>query len=619
MSVSAQPASSVALTDQHLSPTSNPKDNNDVSNRLIQNSTSSNTNNNKNNSDDNNNSNTNDNSNDNSSNISSNNIANTNTTNNDNENMEGKNVNNDDKIDPTLINNGIVDDQQDDKSLTNEDKDPKSDITTDEKLPIDENKKLFFKNLKDLTDNISLSLSEIHSILPKIYEKNHLFKSYSNNLSNSDHFKSFDDFINNNDNKTNNNENSSDPDSINHSNNNNINNNSSSSSYNDLFNLPPIPLLPGTTIPDIDLNSQAKTVQDIWFEWTMGHKNKPPLQELEKKYGTRWRRGRIAKSAQRRKKVIEFIENEFKKHNLVLKNIINVVNDLENYRLYKGKGLFWLYGSLPDRLYDDAGNSIYKNVPKPLKNSSSDILISDNHHALSSSKISKNTSSKSSKAKSKKLSKILEDNLKNVNNQKDGENINDGMIDNREPVSAAAAAAVAAAAASTNNPISDDMDIDHQLKKNVQSQSQAHQLQHQHQAQQQEDIDLVNEIDENMGVDEDVEEDEVEEEDDEEEDDDDDVNMASVVDVAAMASMSVEGEDDEHALVNSAALAVAAQHVADQQRIRDQKTKHYSHVVNHNSNVTNVSENNQIQLQIPNEHEHDNDNDGVTDPALSKL
>ncbi|VEU21133.1 DEKNAAC102114 [Brettanomyces naardenensis] len=110
------------------------------------------------------------------------------------------------------------------------------------------------------------------------------------------------------------------------------------------------------SVPEIDLNPRAKSVYDIWDEWMNGYRNQKPLQYLEARYGTKWRRGRIAKSAQRRKKVIEFIESESKR--FPDKKPEDVVAALEEYRRRKNKGLFWLYGSLPPRLFSENGDLV---------------------------------------------------------------------------------------------------------------------------------------------------------------------------------------------------------------------------------------------------------------------
>lgn len=116
-------------------------------------------------------------------------------------------------------------------------------------------------------------------------------------------------------------------------------------------------------LPEIDLNPRAKTVPDVWEEWEHGYRGQKPLRDLEQRYGTRWRRGRIAKSAQRRKKLIEFVESEKKRFNS--KTIDQVVQDLEQYRIQKGKGLFWLYSQLPEQLYDVDGKIVFTDYDEP--------------------------------------------------------------------------------------------------------------------------------------------------------------------------------------------------------------------------------------------------------------
>lgn len=244
----------------------------------------------------------------------------------------------------------------------------------------------------------------------------------------------------------------------------------------------------GNEIPDIDLNSQAKTVIDVWNEWNKGYKANPPLRELERKHGTLWRRGRIAKSSQRRKKVVDFIENEYKMHENILENVDVVVRDLEEYRKQSGKGLFWLYGAIPPRLYDDAGVPVYKK-----KDTDGSSFTGINNDA-------------------------------NNNDQKEQDSKKQD-----------------------HHAVSSDEDI-------------------------------------------------------------------SVADVAAMASMAANNDEDdnsdedEESLVNSEALALAAQHVANQQRIRDQQR------------IQNGSDNN-VGVNVNDEFMHDIhiDIDADTDPALAKL
>jgi hypothetical protein len=90
--------------------------------------------------------------------------------------------------------------------------------------------------------------------------------------------------------------------------------------------------------------------------------------------------------------------------------------------------------------------------------------------------------------------------------------------------------------------------------------------------------------------------------------------MPSVADVAAMASMSVEGDYEDHGLVDSAALAAAARHVAAQQRIRYESK---SRVVDaDNDHVKENDEENENQANV---HENDNDDDIDVDVDLDDL
>lgn len=456
-------------------------------------------------------------------------------------------------------------------------------------------KQLFFSSLKDLTENISSTIAEISILIPKIYDQNSLFNSYSNFLINSNTFESYDSYIakvegisasgNDDDDASN----PADPLHASHDPNDLLSLHQQARAnrfYHKLYS--PLPMIPGTRIPEIDLNNQAKTVKDVWDEWTMGYKNNPALQKLEKKYGTRWRRGRIAKSAQRRKKVIEFIESEFNRHKSVVSNPLTVVQDLENYRILKGKGLFWLYGALPDRLYDDAGRPVFQNVgdvadvntedapnSKISKELENGTVIEQGSIDGAENNINENNIETEATESGKTDDDKIDDNLKAVdsnntitNNSNTATTANTGYSNTSDKLSNRDVDPEKKEQRSTAN---DDIDID-QLNSSDKSKS------------------ILNE-----------------EEEDEEEEDDDDVNMPSVADVAAMASMSVEGEDDEHSLVDSAALAVAAQHVADQQRLRDREKS--------SAKSQNDNEEGDLNNYISTE-------DGLnenTDPALSKL
>ncbi|GMF32903.1 unnamed protein product [[Candida] boidinii] len=130
--------------------------------------------------------------------------------------------------------------------------------------------------------------------------------------------------------------------SLNLSNNININNNNKIKLKNSLKSK--------SNPPDVDLNPRAKSVTDLLEEWYNGYKGQPSLNSLEKHWGTKWRRGRIAKSAQRRKKVVEFCIAESKKNPTYTKE--KVAELLDEYRHKLGKGLFWLYGNVPKKILD---------------------------------------------------------------------------------------------------------------------------------------------------------------------------------------------------------------------------------------------------------------------------
>lgn len=503
-------------------------------------------------------------------------------------------------------------------------------------------KQVLYSNLKDLTEIISNVISEINQIVPEVVKKNNSLNSYSKFLSKSKTFESYSDFLQRFDDpsgstmqelndSTSNSSNLALADNIQFNIESDLSNLSVADRNAKLMSL--LPLMPGTRIPEIDLNAQAKTVQDIWNEWTIGHKNKPPLQDLEKKFGTRWRRGRIAKSAQRRKKVIEFVESEFKRHENVLKNIEVVVNDLDNYRISKGKGLFWLYGALPDRLYDDSGSPLFE-LPKPKKHNldeedegkdenkgdskdsgddlpavkklkksldqANDVPVDEENTNITAATTGDSNSHDNDNANEEHSTDgrgILKDGDQNndVSSNVDDNNIDDDLkaVDSNSKGNEGKFFDEASENNSDNVklPVSDERDRtlvrddEKSSKPEMEIESSAASLS-------------------NVNADQSEGDREVEdEEEDEDEDDEDDVNMPSVADVAAMAAMSVEGEDDEHALVDSAALAVAAQHVAAQQRKRDQAQK------------SNNSEDTDINHYISTE---DNLNDN-TDPALSKL
>ncbi|TID30536.1 hypothetical protein CANINC_000890 [Pichia inconspicua] len=490
----------------------------------------------------------------------------------------------DDKIDPAL-NSKLNDNNNDNNNNNNKDfddvvmHDSKDDPDTNNITNLNssnDSHSLFISHLSTLNNIITENLIGIDTLYPHILNRNYQLKRYIDYISSHDfiQFVQFLEKLEHNDLDLSNDDNeeelttttntipvnSSDPSRAMQARINSVH----ASLYQQQ-----IPCIPGTRIPDIDLNNQAKTVKDVWDEWTIGHKNKPPLSKLEKTYGTRWRRGRIAKSAQRRKKIIEFIENEYRKHANILKNINVVVKDLEQYRISKGKGLFWLYGALPDKLYNDAGEPLFKTDNKESQttnNNKDETSIGDNNTSVEN----------------------IDDHLKNVDaveKERNGDDTSMNLVNEEE-----------------------EEDDDEAVVRNA--------------------IDRIKQQ-ENRNDDDDDDDDE--DDDDDDDDDDDGVNMQSVADVAAMAALTVEGEDDDHALVNSAALAAAAQHVADQQRRRYQQKKFVKPVTGKSlKNLRQQKNDDDVEIDGDGDGDVEIDsqsrqsmsefiNEDNTDPALSKL
>jgi hypothetical protein len=587
--------------------------------------------------------------------------------------------------------------------------------------PTTSNSKLFCAQLASLTEEISNSIVEIQSLLPDIHEKNQLFISYCKHLSNSendsDTHESFKDYVqriireplmevddvsfHQDDAVTNPNINPNADDKVQVNSSTeaavrNIENGiaqayAQSMSSNKGSSLQPssgnvststatsppltsqaqaianhsyrvntaplLPLIPGTRIPDIDLNAQAKTVEDIWEEWHFGHRNKPALKLLEKKYGTRWRRGRIAKSAQRRKKVIEFIESEYRKHPGVFKSIMTVVNDLDNYRLSKGKGLFWLYGALPERLYDDGGNTLFtvnheklnamKRKEEKEQKDEEDAEAAAAEAAVETTTASsekdeqiqrvegadgqaKHLTTKNNAGTTSTFRAKLDVNGKKKAKTAMTENLH---VQEHEQNEVTEAALEAAAKIDENNidpnlgqlksdaRKSDDADNVNGNDEDTDKGDEFQELQES--AKEELEKELASTTEQSKSKKDQIKkattsaiipEDDNDNDNDEDEDEDDDVNMPSVADVAAMASMSVEGDYEDHGLVDSAALAAAARHVAAQQRIRYESK---SRVVDaDNDHVKENDEENENQANV---HENDNDDDIDVDVDLDDL
>ncbi|ANZ74467.1 BA75_01390T0 [Komagataella pastoris] len=103
-----------------------------------------------------------------------------------------------------------------------------------------------------------------------------------------------------------------------------------------------------TVIPEIILNSKAKTISAIWREYKIGYKGQPSLAEMERKYGTSWRRGRIRKTVQRRRRIAQAIETYINQGLTEEEALFR----LEKYRQERSKSLFWLYSNVPENSYD---------------------------------------------------------------------------------------------------------------------------------------------------------------------------------------------------------------------------------------------------------------------------
>ncbi|KAI0465084.1 hypothetical protein LJB42_000302 [Komagataella kurtzmanii] len=109
---------------------------------------------------------------------------------------------------------------------------------------------------------------------------------------------------------------------------------------------PPAPTT--TVIPEIILNNKAKTISAIWREYKIGYKGQPSLAEMERKYGTSWRRGRIRKTVQRRRRIAQAIETYINQGLTEEEALFR----LEKYRQERSKSLFWLYSNVPENSYD---------------------------------------------------------------------------------------------------------------------------------------------------------------------------------------------------------------------------------------------------------------------------
>lgn len=108
------------------------------------------------------------------------------------------------------------------------------------------------------------------------------------------------------------------------------------------------------SIPQYRLEKSLKTVGEIWKEYAYGDNSKPPLRELERKYGARWRNETELRTFLRRKKIYDAIETGMKKGFIESK----IINELESWRTFskqgvlKTKPLLWLYLNIPGKFTD---------------------------------------------------------------------------------------------------------------------------------------------------------------------------------------------------------------------------------------------------------------------------
>ncbi|CUM67841.1 uncharacterized protein PRCAT00005549001 [Priceomyces carsonii] len=103
--------------------------------------------------------------------------------------------------------------------------------------------------------------------------------------------------------------------------------------------------------PQYKLEKSLKTIDEIWKEYEYGLNGKPPLKDLENKFGTKWRNETELRTFLRRKKIYEAIE--------IGKALGNsdddVIRELEAHRSYDHNGytrkkpLLWLCQNVPSK------------------------------------------------------------------------------------------------------------------------------------------------------------------------------------------------------------------------------------------------------------------------------
>jgi hypothetical protein len=101
----------------------------------------------------------------------------------------------------------------------------------------------------------------------------------------------------------------------------------------------------------IRLERSLKTVADVWKEYEYGIKDKPPLKDLEIKFGAKWRNGTESRTFLRRKKIYEAVQYGKEKGH----SEHEIIAELELHRSYshngqaKRKPLLWLCRNIPEK------------------------------------------------------------------------------------------------------------------------------------------------------------------------------------------------------------------------------------------------------------------------------
>lgn len=93
-------------------------------------------------------------------------------------------------------------------------------------------------------------------------------------------------------------------------------------------------------VPHYQMSRGIVSIKDLWREWKHGLCGGYAVQDLEEKFGTRWRRAEKEKKFfNRRKLIIKTIEDYAMKRNISLETAVNIA---ERRRSQKGYSLHWL-------------------------------------------------------------------------------------------------------------------------------------------------------------------------------------------------------------------------------------------------------------------------------------